>query len=185
MTALENQPPNTVHIDLNNVKGCPEHCAAMTRSWEEAREEFRRLVRERMKTMSPAQIAEEIGIARPTLVRHLKGRAGEPYGRTRELIDEWIRRTKGNIVKESHAQYAERADRSEREARPEEELLAYFLEHAEQMATFMRTSMEGLGPEDRRKVALAILNGFKRLAIEQGMKIPQEIYDLERKFVAE
>ncbi len=71
------------------------------------------------------------------------------------------------------------------EVEPEGELLDYFLRNHEQMGTFLSTSTDGLSAEDRRKVALAILNGFKKLAIAAGERIPPEIYDIERRFVAE
>lgn len=160
----------------------------MSRPWPETREELRRLVEEERQRKSDRAIAKEIGIAHPTLRRHLEGKTEEPYGRTREAIEAWVDRKTGTLRPELE-QFAQRGVREPRAPygaeSPEHELLEYFLEHADQMATFMRTSTEGLGPEDRRKVALALLNGFKRLLIEQGMPIPQQIYDLERKFVAD
>ena len=68
---------------------------------------------------------------------------------------------------------------------PDQDLLSYFLEHHQQMATLMARSSEGLSPEDRRKVALALLNAFKRMAIEAGEKIPPFLFELERRFVEE
>ena len=68
---------------------------------------------------------------------------------------------------------------------PEQALLEFFLQNDRQLATFMETTTEGLSVEDRRTVALAILNGFKRLAIQAGEPIPATLYDIERRFVAE
>lgn len=49
----------------------------------------------------------------------------------------------------------------------------------------METTTEGLPVEERRTVALAILNGVKRLAIQAGEPIPSALYEIERRFVAE
>jgi hypothetical protein len=128
------------------------------------------------------------------------GETQEPFDTTQEKIFRWLRRQNGEdlpqqarsaferiyanrfprVVKETHAEYG----RSDIGA-PEQELLEFFLEHHPEMATFMSTTTEGLSQEDRRKVAVAIFNGFKKLAIQAGEKLPDWFFDLERRFVAE
>lgn len=67
----------------------------------------------------------------------------------------------------------------------EGELLEFFLKHYENMGTFLSTTTDGLSPTDRRLVAVAIMNSFKKLAIQAGERIPPEFFEIERRFVEE
>lgn len=132
------------------------------------------------KKVSYRTIARQIGIAQPTLKRLVEGETGEPYGRTRDLVEDWLRHDPRYTVlrQPTHSVPAGHPE-------PGRELLELFLDNMDQFAEFVRVSAQGLAPEDRRTVALALLTGMKRLMIAEGMPISPQIYELERKFVAD
>lgn len=157
--------------------------------WHAALKQLRRRVSDGPKSIR--QIAEEIGITHPTLIKILSGETEDPYPKTKVRIFDWLE-NQINIenvgryaVQGTGTTYRSRVEPTEPSPSPEEELLEYFLENADQMATFMRTSTEGLSPEHKRMVAFAILTGFKRMAVEQGMPIPPKLFELEKKFAGE
>jgi hypothetical protein len=143
-------------------------------------------LRERMaeRHLTPGQVAPLLGLSRPGLVKILKGETGEPYRKTQKNIHGWIQ---WDDVVGDAVEYESKVSKGETVAtpQPEEELLTFFLEHHPEMAVFMSTTTDGLNAEDRRKVAVAIFNGFKKLAIEAGERLPDWFFDLERRFVAE
>lgn len=128
-------------------------------------------------------------ISRPALAKILSGETSEPFEKTQRAIYEWVQDRTTLRVPAYLEGTPEELDKYRIDGNvslsPEAELLEYFLEHHGQMATLMSRSSEGLNPEDRRKVALALLNAFKRMAIEAGEKIPPFLFELERKFVGE
>lgn len=156
--------------------------------------------------MPEREVARQIGISHAGLRKLLAGESERPYKSTQRKVWSWLQRIQYSeadpaAAAEAIAENFLRAslrDPNEGDSginsshvngtgieSPEQELLEYFLDNHQQMATLMTTSTQGLSAEDRRKVALALLNAFKRMAIEAGEPIPGFLYDLERKFVAE
>jgi transcriptional regulator with XRE-family HTH domain len=147
--------------------------------------------------LSVRQIAREVGVTNVTIGRLLSGEVGDPHLRTKTAILRWVQQRDRVAPLPPHTSvriddgeylttwHEEVEEDEHQDPTPEQELLEYFLENHQQMATLMARSAEGLSPEDRRKVALALLNAFKRMAIEAGEKIPPFLFDLERRFVEE
>lgn len=146
--------------------------------WEQALGALRAYVQS--GAWSLTRVAADLGMTHSALSRILSGETKSPHARTRMAIVRWV----VDHQDEGPTQPATSDENAGRNA-PEEELLEYFVQNHEQMAIFMATTTDGLSAEDRRKVALAILNGFKKLAIQAGEPIPDVLYEIERKFVRE
>jgi hypothetical protein len=136
-------------------------------------------------------VAADLDVTHTALTRIVDGTTQNPHPRNRRAIIRWVldhspkhEFSVSRAMRQITREVGFLADEEE-PLSPEQELLEYFLEHHQQMATLMARSVEGSGPEDRRKVALALLNAFKRMAIEAGEKIPPFFFELERKFVEE
>lgn len=145
-------------------------------SWVELRDRLRRLVEEGKK--SRRQIARELDLSHPGLRKILEGETKEPQPATRARILRWVEQEEASREREER----ELVDTLYTEA---QEFAVYLLRHFDQLATFMATTTEGLSEEDRRKLVFAILTGIKRLALELGEPIPPELFDIERRFLAD
>jgi DNA-binding XRE family transcriptional regulator len=128
--------------------------------------------------MSLRQLAREVGVSHTT-IRNIQDGEAEPFETTRVKVIRWT-----NAQNEQGGVGPAQAEPVESPT-PEEALLEYFSRSHQQMSALVSTATEGLGPVERRTVALAILNGFKRLAILSGERIPKELYEIERRFVSE
>lgn len=162
--------------------------------WEALRERFSRWVAS--SGIPQHEHARRLGVSPATLSRILTGTTPEPRAATQQKIRKYMKSELARNVMESDHASPDEYRFNEEDVPPgevrepeslyrtdEEELLEYFLEHHEQMATFMTTATRGLTPEDRRKVALALLNGFKALATELGKPVPDVLFRLERRLV--
>lgn len=164
--------------------------------WEALRERFSRWVAS--SGVPQHEHARRLGVSPATLSRILTGATPEPRLGTQEKIRKYLKSELARNVMEADRALPHEYRFNEEDVTPgevrevnqelldrsdEEELLEYFLEHHEQMASFMTTATRGLTPEDRRKVALALLNGFKALATELGKPVPDVLFRLERRLV--
>lgn len=127
--------------------------------------------------LSEREAARQIEISHAGLRKLLSEETGTPYQSTQKKVWGWIQGWRQAWVDEGEG------DQGSELRGPEEELLEYFLEHHPEMATFLSTTTDGLSAEDRRMVAVAIFNGFKKLAIQAGERLPDWFFDLERRFV--
>jgi transcriptional regulator with XRE-family HTH domain len=150
-------------------------------TWADLRRELEQQVEARVSAgESWNRIAAEVGMSRPGLQNLIAGETEEPRKSTQLKIYRWL-----HPEDSTAGSYQQDYQLTGLPGSPEQELLEFFLEHHPEMAIFMSTTTEGLSPEDRRKVAVAIFNGFKKLAIQAGEKLPDWFFDLERRFVAE
>lgn len=154
--------------------------------WELIVGRLKRMIELSDKSMSAH--ARDMRLSPAALSRILSGKTEEPQPNTQDRIRSYVQRELERTAY-GGAYLPEEEERirvaNETASSVEQDLLEYFLENHQQMATLMSRTSEGLSPEERRKVALALLNAFKRMAIEAGQKIPPFLYELERRFVEE
>jgi len=155
----------------------------MAEGWDRTLQRLKRLMADSHLSMSAH--ARALDLSPAALSRILNQQTADPHPSTQQRIREYVQRAdetnelSGADLEAGAVAYATDG------GTPEEELLEYFMRNYEQMGTFLSTTTDGLTAEDRRMVAVAIMNGFKKLAIAAGERIPPEFFEIERRFVSE
>lgn len=152
--------------------------------------------------LSLRDAATEIGISHGTLSKLLRGVTDLPQRRVLSAIQRWLyrRRRFSEVLGKIPQRGLEREPRPVQMVKPatmehrpgeidavlardEWEMLLYFLDHPGKLEALIRAVTDALPKEERRGVAFAVLNGFKRMLISRAMVITKEIYELEKKYV--
>jgi hypothetical protein len=127
------------------------------------------------------RIALEVGLSRPGVQKLLSDPESELRGPTQQKLEGWLQRRQLQAERTALVTFQ---GGGPGDPEGEREVMSFFLGNHRAVAGFLGSLMREVpDPRQRKLIAHTVITSVKRAALERGEEIPQELWELERKFL--